>query len=68
MSTCLRYGSESFEAVSIIPKGFDHELLFVQCESCQGVVGVIDSHSSDMIRRMLEDIESRISEKLDFSI
>lgn len=68
MAICVRCGSGSFETASVTPKGLAHALLFVQCESCKGVVGVIDSRNIGAIRKILEDIAPLISDKYDFSI
>jgi hypothetical protein len=68
MAICVSCGSGTFETASVTPKGFAGELLFVQCESCKGVVGVIDSPSIGAIRKILEDIAPLLSDKNDFSI
>ncbi len=68
MAICVKCGSGSFETASVTPKGSAHELLFVQCESCKGVVGVLDPRNIGAIRKILEDLAPLISDKYDFSI
>lgn len=68
MAICVRCGSGKFETASMTPNGFAGELLFVQCESCKGVVGVIDSLNLGAIRKILENIAPLHSDKNDFSI
>lgn len=41
-STCVKCGGTSFEIVETEPSGSNYKLLFVQCSSCGGVIGVLD--------------------------
>ena len=41
-STCVKCGSDSFEAREVTPSGTERTLLFVQCSGCGGVVGVTE--------------------------
>ncbi len=42
MSTCIKCGGHTFEVVEAKPGNSDFTLMFVQCSSCGGVVGVMD--------------------------
>ena len=42
-STCVKRGGTQFEIVEAVPHNSNFRLTFVQCRSCGGVVGVIDS-------------------------
>jgi hypothetical protein len=42
-STCVKCGSTSFDMVRVEPKASPYVLMFVQCSSCGGVVGVLES-------------------------
>lgn len=42
MSTCIKCGGHTFEVVEAKPNNSDFTLMFVQCSSCGGVVGVMD--------------------------
>lgn len=42
-STCVRCGSMRFEAVDVVPRNSAIAMVFVQCESCGGVVGALDA-------------------------
>jgi predicted nucleic-acid-binding Zn-ribbon protein len=41
-STCVKCGSTSFETKEASPNGSNFKLIFVQCASCGGVVGVTE--------------------------
>jgi len=42
LSTCIKCGGTSFEVVEKEPRHSAFKLMFVQCSSCGGVVGVIE--------------------------
>jgi len=44
-STCVKCGSGTFETVEHTPKKSAFKLIFIQCSSCGGVVGVIDFYN-----------------------
>lgn len=41
-STCVKCGGSMFETVEQSPRGSNFKLIFIQCSSCGGVVGVMD--------------------------
>jgi predicted nucleic-acid-binding Zn-ribbon protein len=41
-STCVKCGNTSFEVKEVSPNGSNFKLIFVQCASCGGVVGVTE--------------------------
>ena len=41
-SSCVKCGSGNFELQEHAPKGSNFKLMFIQCASCGGVVGVMD--------------------------
>ena len=41
-STCVKCGSTIFETKEATPRGSNFKLIFVQCVSCGGVVGVTE--------------------------
>jgi len=45
MSTCVKCGGHSFEIRENEPHDSRFKLMFVQCSSCGGVVGVIDFYN-----------------------
>jgi hypothetical protein len=46
MSKCLGCQGKMFEAVVKEPRGSNYKMIFVQCASCGGVVGVVDFMNS----------------------
>jgi len=44
-STCVRCGNGTFETKENTPSKSAFKLIFVQCSSCGGVVGVIDFYN-----------------------
>ncbi|CAH1053998.1 hypothetical protein [Paenibacillus pseudetheri] len=44
-SKCLGCGGTRFEMVENSPTGSQYKLMFVQCASCGGVVGVMDYYN-----------------------
>ena len=42
MSTCVKCGNSSFEVKENSPSKSNYKLMFIQCSSCGGVVGVMD--------------------------
>ncbi|MEK3873737.1 MULTISPECIES: hypothetical protein [unclassified Paenibacillus] len=45
LSKCLGCGSTRFEMVENSPSSSAYRLMFVQCASCGGVVGVMDFYN-----------------------
>jgi hypothetical protein len=45
ISTCTKCGGHLFEIRENEPRGSRFKLMFVQCSSCGGVVGVIDYYN-----------------------
>lgn len=41
-STCIKCGSTRFETKEVTPSDSNFILMFIQCSSCGGVVGVMD--------------------------
>lgn len=41
-STCVKCGGTSFETKEVEPRNSRYKLIFVQCSSCGGVVGVTE--------------------------
>lgn len=51
-SICVKCGNAEFEAREVSPSGTERTLLYVQCSSCGGVVGVLDATDiGEMIRK-----------------
>lgn len=44
-STCVKCGNGNFEAIEYSPSGSSFKLVFIQCSSCGGVVGVMDFYN-----------------------
>jgi excinuclease UvrABC ATPase subunit len=44
-SRCIKCDGSSFEIVENSPRGSAFKLMFVQCSSCGGVVGVLDYYN-----------------------
>ena len=42
-STCVKCGNTEFEVREGTPSGTERTLLYVQCSSCGGVVGVVEN-------------------------
>ncbi len=52
-STCIKCGNHTFEVKEAAPRDSAYKLLFVQCSSCGGVVGVMDfSNIGAMLYKM----------------
>lgn len=58
LSTCVKCGSHSFEAVMQEPKGANFKMQFIQCASCGGVVGVMDFY---YISRLLQNMAAQLN-------
>lgn len=56
-STCVKCGSNRFEIRENTPAGSNYKLMFIQCSSCGGVVGVMDYYN---IGAKIEELEKRI--------
>jgi len=61
-SICPKCSSSRFEAVVETPKKSNFKLLFVRCESCGTVVGVLDFYN---IGALIHDLAEKINVKLD---
>ena len=58
-STCIKCGSSRFEAITTLPKNSPIRMIFVQCESCGGVAGVLDAvHVGRFVRGISESIST----------
>jgi hypothetical protein len=44
-STCVKCGNGKFETMQHSPSGSRFKLVFIQCSSCGGVVGVVDFYN-----------------------
>lgn len=40
--TCIKCGNSTFEVKENAPKNSNFKIMFIQCTSCGGVVGVMD--------------------------
>lgn len=50
-SKCLGCGSTNFEAQVNVPTGSNFKIVYIQCASCGGVVGVMPAtHTNSLIR------------------
>ena len=58
LSTCIKCGGSSFEMKEATPRGSAFVLMFVQCSSCGGVIGVIDC---DNIGQLIHNLAKRLS-------
>jgi excinuclease UvrABC ATPase subunit len=56
-STCIKCGNHSFQIVENSPSGAAFKLMFVQCGSCGGVVGIQDYFN---IGSLIKDQEKQI--------
>ncbi len=57
ISRCLKCGGQSFEAVVKIPIGSPRRVMFVQCSTCGGVVGVQEQEGTSQIKKTLEPVK-----------
>lgn len=57
ISKCPRCQKSYFETVVQSPKNSNYKLIFVQCQSCQSVVGVLDYYN---IGTLAKDIEKKV--------
>ena len=58
-STCIKCGNHSFQIAENSPSGAAFKLMFVQCSSCGGVVGIQDYFN---IGTLLQDQEKQIKQ------
>ena len=56
-STCVKCGNRSFEILENSPKGSNYKLMFVQCTSCGGVIGVMEYYN---IGAKIEELEIKL--------
>jgi uncharacterized Zn finger protein len=56
-STCTKCGNHTFEVKEAEPRDSAYKLLFVQCSSCGGVVGVMDFFN---LGAMLQKIQKKL--------
>jgi hypothetical protein len=68
MPMCAKCGSASFEAVPAVPKGCTREVLFIQCESCRAVAGVLDARDTEAMLKALEEMAAKTADRRDVSI
>lgn len=57
VSTCTKCGSYAFEMVENTPNGSEFKVMFIQCSSCGGVVGVTDYYN---VGGMLETLATKL--------
>jgi predicted nucleic-acid-binding Zn-ribbon protein len=62
LSTCVKCGGSSFEISHVSPTGSNFKLMFIQCSSCGGVVGVMDFYN---IGQSLHDLAKKLGRPLD---
>lgn len=55
-STCIKCNSTTFEVKETKVIGSPHIILFIQCSSCGGVVGLIDAKHDAILERLFEKI------------
>lgn len=56
-ATCIKCSGTSFEVKEHSPKSSNYKLMFVQCTSCGGVVGVTDYfHTATLLERIAKKI------------
>jgi len=55
LSTCVKCGHHVFEVSEVEPNGSNFKLMFVQCSSCGGVVGVTDYYNTYATLEKLAD-------------
>lgn len=61
MSKCIKCDSHRFEIKEYEPVGSAYKLMFVQCSSCGGVVGVTDYYN---IGTLLHQLAKKLNIKL----
>ena len=67
-STCLHCGRTSFEVKRVEPRNSMYVLMFVQCSSCGGVVGVLEHEvTSGLLHRQNEAVK-KIARQLQVSV
>ncbi len=60
-STCVKCGNHRFETAETEPKGSAFKLVFVQCSSCGGVVGVTEYYNTgSMLEKIAEKVGVRV--------
>lgn len=63
-STCIKCSSHSFETREVTPNGSAFKLIFIQCSSCGGVVGVIDYFNIGHLLQQQNVVLQRIADRL----
>jgi hypothetical protein len=53
MSTCVKCGGHYFEVKENSPNGSSFKLMFIQCSSCGGVVGVQEFYNTGALVQRL---------------
>ena len=53
ISTCVKCGGHSFEVKEKSPVGSGYKLIFIQCSSCGGVVGVTEFYNTGALLEKL---------------
>lgn len=57
-STCTKCGKTQFEFKLVEPIGADYKVNFIQCNSCGGVIGVLDFYAiGELILRLAEGLK-----------
>ncbi len=57
-STCIKCGSTRFEIKENSPTGSRFKIMFVQCNSCGGVVGIMDYYN---IGQLIHDLAKKLN-------
>ncbi len=61
-SKCLGCGGTRFEAVVNEPSGSNYKLVFIQCSSCGGVVGITSFTNTNVL---IEQLAKKLNVRLD---
>jgi predicted nucleic-acid-binding Zn-ribbon protein len=62
LSTCVKCGHHFFEVSEAEPNGSQFKLMFVQCASCGGVVGVTEYYNAGaMLEKLAKKLGVRIA-------
>jgi hypothetical protein len=61
LSTCVKCGNTLFEVVEKEPAQSNFKLMFVQCNSCGGVVGVVEFYNvGGLITKLAEALKVKL--------
>ena len=67
-SSCMRCDGSSFEAVAAEIRGAAHQLVFIQCDSCGGVVGVQELNNIGSLLAQQDNALKKIAAALNISV